>query len=142
MAKSWSGWKKQAMNNTANNVWRQPRPNGRVRVLVFAALMIPVMYLAAVWQVARADQPPFTDPSYFARRLAVYGLTEAQLRDLLGEPAEALRRRLAGRLPWFERLRTALESADGLSAMSNDQRCTIPAQPRFGAPNASWISRA
>jgi hypothetical protein len=27
-----------------------------------AVLMIPVMYLAAVWQVARANQPPFTDP--------------------------------------------------------------------------------
>ena len=25
-------------------------------------LMIPVMYLTAVWQVARANQPPFTDP--------------------------------------------------------------------------------
>ena len=24
--------------------------------------MIPVMYLTAVWQVARANQPPFTDP--------------------------------------------------------------------------------
>lgn len=30
--------------------------------MVFAVLMIPVMYLAAVWQVARANQPPFTDP--------------------------------------------------------------------------------
>lgn len=27
-----------------------------------AVLMIPVMYLAGVWQVARANQPPFTDP--------------------------------------------------------------------------------
>jgi hypothetical protein len=24
--------------------------------------MIPIMYLAAVWQVQRANQPPFTDP--------------------------------------------------------------------------------
>ena len=30
--------------------------------MLFAVLMIPVMYLAAVWQVARANQPPFTDP--------------------------------------------------------------------------------
>jgi hypothetical protein len=30
--------------------------------MLFAILMIPVMYLAAVWQVARANQPPFTDP--------------------------------------------------------------------------------
>lgn len=28
----------------------------------FAILMIPVMYLTAAWQVARANQPPFTDP--------------------------------------------------------------------------------
>jgi hypothetical protein len=30
--------------------------------LLLAILMIPVMYLTAVWQVARANQPPFTDP--------------------------------------------------------------------------------
>jgi hypothetical protein len=30
--------------------------------LLLAALMVPVMYLTAVWQVARANQPPFTDP--------------------------------------------------------------------------------
>jgi len=29
--------------------------------MIFAILMIPVMYLTAVWQVARANQPPFTD---------------------------------------------------------------------------------
>jgi hypothetical protein len=30
--------------------------------MLFAIAMIPVMYLTAVWQVARANQPPFTDP--------------------------------------------------------------------------------
>lgn len=30
--------------------------------MIFAILMIPVMYLAAVWEVARANQAPFTDP--------------------------------------------------------------------------------
>ena len=30
--------------------------------MLFAILMIPVMYLTAVWQVARSNQPPFTDP--------------------------------------------------------------------------------
>jgi divalent metal cation (Fe/Co/Zn/Cd) transporter len=30
--------------------------------VLFALLMIPVMYLTAVWQVARANQAPFTDP--------------------------------------------------------------------------------
>src|SRR3954467_6076078 len=34
---------------------------GKLTVLL-AILMIPVMYLTAVWQVARANQPPFTDP--------------------------------------------------------------------------------
>src|ERR1041385_3527863 len=28
--------------------------------MILAILMIPVMYLAAVWQVARVNQPPFT----------------------------------------------------------------------------------
>ena len=30
--------------------------------MLLAIVMIPVMYLTAVWQVARANQPPFTDP--------------------------------------------------------------------------------
>jgi hypothetical protein len=30
--------------------------------VVLAIALIPVMYLTAVWQVARATQPPFTDP--------------------------------------------------------------------------------
>jgi hypothetical protein len=34
---------------------------GLVTVLI-AVAMIPVMYLMTVWQVARANQPPFTDP--------------------------------------------------------------------------------
>lgn len=29
---------------------------------VLAAALVPLMYLSAVWQVARANQPPFTDP--------------------------------------------------------------------------------
>jgi hypothetical protein len=34
---------------------------GKLTALL-ALLMIPVMYMTAVWQVARANQPPFTDP--------------------------------------------------------------------------------
>ena len=34
---------------------------GKLTVLL-AVLMVPVMYLTAVWQVARANQAPFTDP--------------------------------------------------------------------------------
>jgi hypothetical protein len=34
---------------------------GKIGMLL-AILLIPVMYLTAVWQVERANQPPFTDP--------------------------------------------------------------------------------
>jgi hypothetical protein len=30
--------------------------------MLLAVALLPVMYLTAVWQVARANQPPFTDP--------------------------------------------------------------------------------
>ena len=30
--------------------------------MLLSIVMIPIMYLTAVWQVARANQPPFTDP--------------------------------------------------------------------------------
>jgi hypothetical protein len=30
--------------------------------MIFAILLIPVMYMTAVWAVARANQPPMTDP--------------------------------------------------------------------------------
>lgn len=30
--------------------------------MLFAILIVPVMYLTTVWQVPRANQPPFTDP--------------------------------------------------------------------------------
>ncbi|MCL6740825.1 hypothetical protein LZ518_06720 [Sphingomonas sp. RB56-2] len=30
--------------------------------MVLAVALVPVMYMVAVWQVARANQPPFTDP--------------------------------------------------------------------------------
>jgi hypothetical protein len=33
-----------------------------VATIALAVAMVPVMYLAGVWQVARANQPPFTDP--------------------------------------------------------------------------------
>ena len=38
-------------------------------------------------------QEPFPDDGFFARRLALDGLTESELRALLGEPAEAVRER-------------------------------------------------
>lgn len=33
-----------------------------VASILLAILIIPMMYVTAVWQVARANQPPFTDP--------------------------------------------------------------------------------
>lgn len=33
-----------------------------VATILLGILLIPIMYLTAVWQVSRANQPPFTDP--------------------------------------------------------------------------------
>src|SRR6266478_3179058 len=55
-------------------------------------------------------QAPFSDPSYFERRLAFDNLTETHLRRLLGEPVEALQQRLVGSPPWLTRVRLALIS--------------------------------
>lgn len=33
-----------------------------IGALVYAMALMPMMYLVSVWQVARANQPPFTDP--------------------------------------------------------------------------------
>ncbi|MBX6342570.1 MAG: hypothetical protein IRY97_08940, partial [Thermomicrobiaceae bacterium] len=69
----------------------------------------------AVWDVARAERrmarwralPPFAAEGSLARRLAAEGLSEDDLHYLLGEPAEALRDRVAGRLPWLDALQQA-----------------------------------
>lgn len=52
-------------------------------------------------------QPPFDQEDYFARRLAVEGLTEAELLHLLSEPADALRQRLPGPPAWLTTLHEA-----------------------------------
>lgn len=52
-------------------------------------------------------QEPFPEDGFFARRLALDGLTEDELRVLLGEPAEAIRDRETERPAWL----TALEEA-------------------------------
>jgi type 2 lantibiotic biosynthesis protein LanM len=46
-------------------------------------------------------QEPFPQEDFFARRLALDGLTESELRILLGEPAEAIRERETEAPPWL-----------------------------------------
>jgi type 2 lantibiotic biosynthesis protein LanM len=53
------------------------------------------------------DQEPFASDGFFARRLALDGLTETGLRALLGEPAEAMAARGTAPLPWLATLAEA-----------------------------------
>jgi type 2 lantibiotic biosynthesis protein LanM len=52
-------------------------------------------------------QEPFSENDFFARRLALDGLTEDELRELLGEPAEAVRRRETETPAWLTILKDA-----------------------------------
>src|SRR5688572_25003411 len=49
-------------------------------------------------------QEPFASDGFFARRLASDGLTETELRALLGEPPEAMAARDPAPLPWLKTL--------------------------------------
>ncbi|HSG38436.1 MAG TPA: type 2 lanthipeptide synthetase LanM, partial [Thermoanaerobaculia bacterium] len=64
-------------------------------------------------------QEPFASDGFFARRLALDGLTESELRRLLGEPAESLAARGTAPLPWLATLTEAF---------------TRPAPSRFPEP--------
>src|SRR4051794_130437 len=57
----------------------------------------------ARWQA----EEPFRDDGFFARRLALDGLTEQGLHTLLGESAEAVRGREAAMPPWLKALEEA-----------------------------------
>jgi type 2 lantibiotic biosynthesis protein LanM len=52
-------------------------------------------------------QEPFPENGFFARRLALDGLTESELRTLLGEPAEAIRERETKTPAWLIALKEA-----------------------------------
>jgi type 2 lantibiotic biosynthesis protein LanM len=52
-------------------------------------------------------QEPFASDGFFARRLALDGLTETELRALLAEPVEAVAAREATPLPWVATLAEA-----------------------------------
>jgi len=56
-------------------------------------------------------QAPFAEGDWFARRLALDGLSEDELRSLLGEPVEALAARSGGPPEWLARLLAAYERA-------------------------------
>jgi class II lanthipeptide synthase len=60
------------------------------------------------------SQPPFTNASVFAQRLAIDGLTEDEFSSVLGEPVESIRARLPGLSLWLAELSQAF--SDGLSA--------------------------
>jgi type 2 lantibiotic biosynthesis protein LanM len=53
------------------------------------------------------SQPPFAQGPWFGRRLALDGLSESELLGLLGEPAGAVGRRVAGEPAWLSALREA-----------------------------------
>ena len=59
-----SGWMAIFVAQTRLIAGRQHKLHMQLGIawMAFAVAMIPVMYLTAVWQVARANQPPFTDP--------------------------------------------------------------------------------
>lgn len=70
-------------------------------------------------------QEPFLEDGFFVRRLALDGLTESELRTLLGEPAEAIRGREAEIPAWLIALKEAF---------------TWPAPERFPEPPSASSS--
>jgi type 2 lantibiotic biosynthesis protein LanM len=62
------------------------------------------------------QQAPFDRESLFAQRLDLDGITEADLLDLLKEPAEALKARFGQSPPWLETIAEAFSREDCLSA--------------------------
>ncbi len=59
------------------------------------------------------SQAPFSKGSFFAQRLAADGLSEAEFRFYLGEPAEALQGRLGYEPAWLKQIRQAFFASDG-----------------------------
>src|SRR5687768_7261685 len=59
-------------------------------------------------------QVPFNDPSLFAQRLALDGLTETVFLNLLGEPVEALPERFPAQPPWLAEVARAFLHSDHL----------------------------
>src|SRR5262245_1954416 len=57
---------------------------------------------AAEWRLSKLRaQSPFSDPAFFARRLAMDGLTEAELLALFGEAGTAIQARASGEPSWL-----------------------------------------
>jgi type 2 lantibiotic biosynthesis protein LanM len=56
-------------------------------------------------------QPPFDEPAWWAQRLALDALSEAQLRHLLAEPVEALQARFPQTPTWLDDLCRALQQS-------------------------------
>lgn len=63
-------------------------------------------------------QPPFNDESYFAQRLALDGLTELQLRQILREPLKAIPKRFSPPPTWMAEVIAALAEPCALDLRS------------------------
>ncbi len=61
------------------------------------------------------EQPPFDEEDFFAKRLALDGLTEQELLALLGEPIEALQARLTSTPHWLVQLQQVFANFDASS---------------------------
>jgi len=64
------------------------------------------------------SQPPFTNASTFAQRLAMDGFSEHEFLRVLGEPPESLRAHFPGLLPWLAELLQAFSSGPSVAALS------------------------
>ena len=63
--------------------------------------------LALRWMQRWKSQPPFTIDSYFTQRLAIDGITEEELFQLLAEPIEAVKNRFPDAPDWLTDLAQA-----------------------------------
>jgi type 2 lantibiotic biosynthesis protein LanM len=81
-------------------------------------------------------QTPFTDDSYFARRLEADGLTENGLRYLLGETAESLGERVQTKPEWLAELEQAFAHAaagsEGAQGTRSETREPLPSEGFLG----------
>src|ERR1019366_6037327 len=67
------------------------------------------------------EQPALKNGENFAERLALGGLTEADLLALLAEPVEVLQERISTPLPWLEKLLLAFEHTHEFDALALPQ---------------------
>jgi type 2 lantibiotic biosynthesis protein LanM len=77
---------------------------------------------ATRWLERWRSQTPFSNDNYFAQRLELDGLTEEKLLYLLGEPVEALQRRLTNDPPWLADFLTSLTHSGVKQSVTVEQK--------------------